>query len=39
MTRKNPFDTKVLYRLLFIHIILQHFIVVIKLLFIKLVVT
>jgi len=40
MTRKNPFGTKVLYRLLFIigiyYIILQHFVVVIKLLSIKL---
>jgi len=39
MTRKNPFGTKALYRLLFIHIL--HYsalfcIVVIKLLFIKL---
>jgi len=35
MTRKNPFGTKVLYRLLY-YIVLQHFVVVIKLLFIKL---
>jgi len=37
ITRKNPFGTKVLYMLLFTHfIILQNFVVVIKLLFIKL---
>jgi len=38
MIRKNPFGTKVLDMLLFIHILhnLQHFVVVIKLLFIKL---
>jgi len=40
MTRKNPFGTKVLYRLgyysFIYYIILQHFVVVIKLVFIKL---